>query len=187
MSEQHIPFTYSSFKIILWHLAFSSKRWLIECNREICFETSAINGVHIISCAFIDTGIHLCSRIDLDFRLYSVVSYSPFVHLIDPNENNCSIHCKQIFPSRVRQLDHLRACTNVGIFQHRPSAMWCAAVGYLLPHTKMQFYDPKRIHNRNEMLAGFSRPGKQKSIPIPIKFFLTVDLIQCSMLTLLLL
>lgn len=57
---------------------------LIECNRKICFETSAIDRIHIVCGAFIDTSIHLCGRINFDFRFYSVVSYSPFVHLIKP-------------------------------------------------------------------------------------------------------
>lgn len=144
---------------------------LIECNRKICFETSTINRVHIISCAFIDTRIHLCGWINFDFWFYSVVTYSPFVHLMQiqskTNLLNYFISISVFFfypdantyPDWMNEWMNLRACTNVEIFRHRPSTMWCAAVDYLWPHTKMQFYGLKRIHNRNGMLAIFWHPN----------------------------
>ena len=54
---------------------------LIEDDGEISFETSPVDGVHVVSCALVDSSVHLGGRVDFDLGLDLVLSDAPLVGL----------------------------------------------------------------------------------------------------------
>lgn len=62
----------------------AARRWkLIECNGEVSLETSPVNAVLVVGCAFIDACVHLCCWIDLYLRLHGVLADVPLMNLKD--------------------------------------------------------------------------------------------------------
>lgn len=53
----------------------------IESNGKIRFETAPIDRVHVVGGTFIDARIHLCGRVNFNFRFDFVLANAPFVHL----------------------------------------------------------------------------------------------------------
>lgn len=66
--------------------ASSAHSHLIESNGKIRFETAPIDRVHVVGGTFIDARIHLCGRVNFNFRFDFVLANAPFVHL--PAETN---------------------------------------------------------------------------------------------------
>lgn len=59
---------------------------LIESDGEVSLERPSIDAVHIVRCALVNPRVHLSSGIDLDFRLYFVMTNLPLVYLSQKNE-----------------------------------------------------------------------------------------------------
>lgn len=53
----------------------------VESDAEVRLEGPPVNGVHIISGAFIHAGIHLRRRVDLQLALHLIGPNAPFVHI----------------------------------------------------------------------------------------------------------
>lgn len=103
------------------HKCTKLSKWdlLVKGNREIRFETSTINGVHVVGGAFINASIHLRCRIDFDLWFDPIIADAPLMNL---NEAICKVNRLD-----VRAWLNLHACTNVEIFLLRLSAKWFAA------------------------------------------------------------